>query len=84
MMPLEDLTEISLVQGCGGTAGGVKEYVDSDKEIGGIKKAGTATFNLLSYSVEFFVPAGGADYDICSRVNARENVIEHCFWRGEV
>src|SRR5205823_15028959 len=84
VMPLEDLTEISVVQGCAGAAGGLKQYVDSDKKIRGIKKAGTATFNVLSYFVQFFVPAGGADHDICSRANARENVIEYCFWRGEV
>ena len=84
MMPLEDLTKISLVQGCGRATGSFKQYVDPDKEIRRIKKACPAIFNLLSYSVQFFVLAGGADYDICSRVNARENVIEHCFWRGEV
>jgi len=84
MMPLEDLTKISLVQGCGRAAGGLKQYVDSDKKIRGIKKAGTATFNFLSYFVQFFVPAGGADHDICSRANARENVVEHCFRCGEV
>src|SRR6266581_3208507 len=83
MMPLEDLTEISLVQGCCSSAGGLKQYVDPDKEIRRIKKACPATFNFLLYSVQFFVPAGGADHDICSRADARENVVEHCFWRGE-
>src|SRR5438132_14413722 len=84
MMPLEDLTKISLVQGCGRATGSFKQYVDPDKEIRGIKKACPATFNLLPYSDQYFVPAGGANHDICSRANARENDVEHCFQRGEV
>src|SRR4051794_15249039 len=84
MVALEDLAGVIVTQSRGGGTGGIVEKMYADGKIRGVDESGAVLLHHGADVIHIFVPAGGADDHVLTRLYARGDVIHHAVRGGEV